>query len=68
MGVLRATESCVIIQVIENLLEDCVRTNSGEDGNIANDVLINTIKATIMVFMNTVKEAATSSFLNTKTK
>ena len=46
------------IQVIENLLEDSVKANVGADGSILEDVLINTIKTTIMVEMNSVKEAA----------
>jgi hypothetical protein len=51
-------EKGVVIQVIENLLEDAVKGNVREDGTILEDVLSNTIKATIKVVMKSVKVAA----------
>jgi hypothetical protein len=59
MMALQNTEKTVIVQVIENLLEDSVKGNLGLDGSILEAVLINTVKATITVMMNAVREAAT---------
>ena len=57
MGVLSTSENYVIIQVIENLLEDLVTGNVGEDGMILEDVLVNTIKAKMIVVRDLVKSA-----------
>ena len=59
MMALKTSEKQVKIQVIKNFLEDSVKNNLNLDGSILEDVLINKIKATITVMMNSVKEVAT---------
>ena len=42
-------ENFIIVQIIENLLEDSVKNNVGQDGTILEEVLVNTVKATMTV-------------------
>ena len=58
IGLLTPTEGFVILQLMENLFEDSVKNNVGENGAITEEVLINTVKATNTVVMNLFKEVA----------
>ena len=42
-------ENFIIVQIIENLLEDSVKNNAGQDGTILEEVLVNSVKATMTV-------------------
>ena len=57
MTILDPKEEFVIIQIIENILSDAVKQNLDQDGNILDDVLINTAKAAIQVVVDEVKKA-----------
>lgn len=59
VGLLEQSDKFVIIQIMENLFEDAVKSNVGEDGKILENVLINTVKATVTVVSNLVKDVAT---------
>ena len=58
MGMLEPTDKFVVIQVLENLFEDAVKNNVRADGAILEDVLMNTVKATIAVVINLVRDLA----------
>ena len=58
MGMLEPTDKFVVIQVLENLFEDAVKNNVGADGAILEDVLMKTVKATIAVVINLVRDTA----------
>ena len=47
-----------MIQVMENIFEDAVKNNVAEDGSIREDVLMNTVKASVAVVVGLIKDAA----------
>jgi hypothetical protein len=58
VGLLTPLEKFVVIQVMENIFEDAVKNNVAEDGSIQEDVLMNTVKASVAVVVGLIRDAA----------